>query len=166
MAVGALDTSLTVARVYRLIREGQSVALDAMTQSPPLTKRYDLAADQESLAQADWAHVAVHDGAIVGIAAMRYEEWNRRARLEHLYVERRARGQGVGRLLIESALIEAQAAGMRCVWVETQTLNASAIEFYGHLGFAWCGFDTSLYDPVSVEPNEVALFFVRAVGSI
>jgi GNAT superfamily N-acetyltransferase len=165
VAVGVLDTSLTVDRVYRLIWEGQSVALDAMTQLPPLTKTYDLAADQEPLAQADWARVAVHDGAIVGVAAMRYEAWNRRARLEHLYVERRVRGQGVGRLLVESALAEAQAAGMRCLWVETQTVNASAIEFYRHLGFAWCGFDTSLYDPVSVEPGEIALFFVRPVGS-
>lgn len=163
-AVLALDTSVLLDRVYRLKREEGSFALEVVAQSPPQTKRYDLAREEDSLASAVWALVALRHRAIVGLATMNYEDWNRRARLEHLYVDKSVRGQGVGRLLVESALAEAQAARMRCLWVETQTINAPAIEFYNHLGFTWCGFDLSLYEPAHVAPGEEAIFFVRDVG--
>lgn len=160
----ALDTSVMLDRVYRLRREGNSFALEVVAQSPPQAKRYELVGEEDSLASAVWALVALRNGAIVGLATMNYEAWNRRARLEHLYVDKSVRGQGVGRLLVEAALAEASAARMRCLWVETQTINAPAIEFYAHLGFTWCGFDLSLYEPVRVVPGEEAIFFVREVG--
>jgi ribosomal protein S18 acetylase RimI-like enzyme len=163
-AVLALDTSVVLDRVYRLKREENSFALQAILQSPPQTKRYELAREEDSLTSAVWARVALRNSAIVGLATMNYEGWNHRARLEHLYVDKSVRGQGVGRLLVESALAEAKAARMRCLWVETQTSNAPAIEFYAHLRFIWCGFDLSLYEPTCVVPDEEAIFFVRDVG--
>lgn len=164
-AILALDTSVMLDRIYRLNREGNSFALEVIVQSPPpQTKRYELAREEASLTSAVWAHVALRNSAVVGLATMNYEGWNRRARLEHLYVDTSVRGQGVGRLLVESALAEAKAARMRCLWVETQTINAPAIEFYTHLGFIWCGFDLSLYEPACVVPGEEAIFFVRDVG--
>ena len=45
--------------------------------------------------------------------------------------------------------------------VETQTVNYGAVRFYRSMGFAWCGFDTSLYDPGDAGVDEVALFFSR-----
>jgi ribosomal protein S18 acetylase RimI-like enzyme len=48
--------------------------------------------------------------------------------------------------------------------VETQTTNVRAIRFYERAGFEWCGFDTSLYDPVEVAAGEVALFFSRPLS--
>jgi GNAT superfamily N-acetyltransferase len=163
-AVLAIDTSVILDYVYRLKREGNSFSLEVVEQSPPETKRYDLADEEDSIARAAWARVALHDGEIVGVATMNYEAWNRRARFEHLYVDKAFRGQGVGRLLVKAALAEAEAVGMRCLWVETQTINAPAIEFYKHLGFKWCGFDTSLYDSATIAPSEEAIFFVRDVG--
>lgn len=163
-AVLAIDTSVILDQVYRLKREGNSFTLEVVEQSPPKTKRYDLAGEEDSIAGAAWARVALHSGKIVGVATMNFAAWNRRARLEHLYVDKLVRGQGVGRRLVEAALAEAKAAEMRCLWVETQTINAPAVEFYQHLGFQWCGFDTSLYDSAYIVPSEEAIFFARDVG--
>lgn len=160
-AVLALDTSVTLDRVYRLKREGNSFALEVVAQSPPQAKRYELAREEDSIARAVWSLVALRNSVIIGLATMNYEAWNCRARLEHLYVDKSVRGQGIGRLLVELALAEAKAVGMRCLWVETQTVNAPAIEFYEYLGFGWCGFDLSLYDPAHVLPSEEAIFLVR-----
>ncbi|HVK81624.1 MAG TPA: GNAT family N-acetyltransferase [Verrucomicrobiae bacterium] len=137
------------------------MSLQAKHQVPPVTKRYDLGADFEAIAKADWAMLAINGDAIAGVAAMNYERGNRRARLEHLYVDRDRRGQGVGRRLVEAALAAATAASYRCLWAETQTVNGAAIEFYQHLGWDWCGFDAALYDPAKVAVEEVAVFFVR-----
>jgi GNAT superfamily N-acetyltransferase len=163
-AVLAIDTSVILNQVYRLKREGNSFTLESAAQLPARTKRYNLAEEEDSIAGAIWARVALRNGVVVGIATMNYEAWNRRARLEHLYVDKAFRGQGVGRLLVEAALAEAKAVGMRCLWVETQTINAPAVEFYKHLGFTWCGFDTSLYDPTYILPSDEAIFFARDVG--
>ena len=92
---------------------------------------------------------------------MTIEAWNRRAVLQHLYVTREARRIGVGNALVTAAMEAARDRNARCVWVETQTVNYGAVRFYRSMGFAWCGFATSLYDPGDVGVDEVALFFSR-----
>jgi len=57
----------------------------------------------------------------------------------------------------------ARDAGARCLWLETQNVNASAVRFYLGAGFALCGLDTSLYDPDGSAGGELALFFARPV---
>ena len=108
--------------------------------------------------------VAHEADAVVGLAALRFEEWNRRACLEHLYVAKPHRRRGIGRVLVESAVKRARQLRARGVWVETQTTNYGAIRFYERTGFAWCGLDTSLYDPDDVSVNEIAVFLWRAVS--
>jgi ribosomal protein S18 acetylase RimI-like enzyme len=108
-----------------------------------------------------WASVI--DNVVVGLVAVRYTPWNRRAEVEHLYVTRSARGRGVGRTLMQAACAEARRAGARYVFVETQTLNYPAIRFYERLGFTWCGLDVTLYDPVGVLAGETAVYFARPV---
>ena len=61
---------------------------------------------------------------------------------------------------MSTIIAEAKAWGGRCIWAETQTTNYNGIQFYERMGFTFCGFDASLYDPV-VVPDEVALFFAR-----
>ena len=78
----------------------------------------------------------------------------------HLYVDRRQRGRGVGRALLDEVVARARDAGMRALWLETQNVNVPAIRFYRRLGFRLAGLDDSLYDPADV-PGEVALFFTR-----
>lgn len=52
-------------------------------------------------------------------------------------------------------LAKANRRSSRCVWVETQTVNYGAVQFYRSMGFEWCGFDTSLYDPSDAGVDEV-----------
>ena len=94
---------------------------------------------------------------------MTIETWNRRAVLHHLYVTREVRRIGVGQALVTAAIGAARDRNARCVWIETQTVNYGAVQFYRRAGFEWCGLDTSLYDPSQVGFDEVALFFSRDV---
>lgn len=159
----ALDTSFTTDRILRLERRERAFVLQERPVAPPVRKAYPLAEEIDSLPSFDWARIAVDGGEPVGLATLRLETWNRRANLHHLYLAPAARGQGLGRALVEAAASAAAALGARCLWVETQTINAGAIRFYERVGFVWCGLDVSLYDPNAVGDEEVALFFIRPV---
>jgi ribosomal protein S18 acetylase RimI-like enzyme len=159
----ALDTSFTTDRVFRVERTGRSFTLEEMPVMPPIHKSYPIADEVNTLSTFDWVQVAGEAGEVVGLAAMKIEEWNRRANLRHLYLAPSVRGQGVGRAMVESAIAEARRRDARTLWVETQTINYGAIRFYERVGFAWCGLDTTLYDPSDCRREEVALFFTRAV---
>ena len=158
-ALRDLDTSFAVERVFRLETDGRAATLVEVPAVAPLRKTYPLAAQLDELPSMDWAQVATERDAIVGLAALRLAGWNRRAELHHLYVAPEARGRGIGRSLLSGATDAARRLGARVLWTETQTTNPAAVRFYERHGFAWCGFDASLYDPDQVTPGEVALFF-------
>ena len=160
-ALLALDTSFTTDRLFRLERTDNGVTLDEVAAEPPIYKSYSLAGATDVIAGHDWVQVAEYDDGFAGVASMTIETWNRRAVLQHLYVTREARRIGVGRALVTAAMEAAQDRNARCVWVETQTINYGAVRFYRSMGFAWCGFDISLYDPGDAGVDEVALFFSR-----
>jgi ribosomal protein S18 acetylase RimI-like enzyme len=65
---------------------------------------------------------------------------------------------------MEAVVQAAQAWQARCVWLETQNVNYGAIQFYGRLGFVWCGLDLALYDPYGPAAGETALFFARTLA--
>ena len=155
----ALDTSFTTDRIYDVVRTDSSFALRDVPVSPARRKVYDL--DVDALPSFDHVVVAEDKDALIGLAALTFEAWNRRAVLWHLYVAPAYRGRSVGRHLLDEAVQWAQAADARCVWLETQNVNYGAIKFYRAAGFEWCGLDTSLYDPRTTPPDEIALFFVR-----
>jgi ribosomal protein S18 acetylase RimI-like enzyme len=158
-----LDTSFTTERVYRLERTDRSFALTEVQVAPPLRKSYSLGEQMEALKTLSWVQVAIHDGALVGLVALSLEEWNRRALLQHLYVTVQARKQGIGRFMLEAAFTEARRQKAWCLWVETQTINYGAIQFYERHGFTLCGLDASLYDPSEVDQGEIAVFFSRVL---
>ena len=154
-ALARLDVSLATDVVYAVERRGPlDFALVERRVDPPLTKRY--AVDWNALAAAPHVTVAEQDGAVVGVAAVTWQAWNRRAELSHLYVDAMARGRGVGAGLLRAAETAARGLGARCLWVETQQVNASAIRFYLRRGFTCCGWDAALYE----DEREVAVFFV------
>jgi ribosomal protein S18 acetylase RimI-like enzyme len=161
--VSGLDTSFTTERIYRITRTNRAFALNDVQVMPPLRKSYPLNEQVDTLAKLAWVQVAIADHSLVGLVAMSFEEWNRRALLQHLYVTAPARGRGVGRLMLEGAIEEARRRKARCLWVETQTVNYAAIRFYERHGFTLCGLDTSLYDPHEVDAGEVAIYFSRTV---
>ena len=158
-ALLALDTSFTTDRLFRLERTDRGFRLDDVATELLIHKSYSLDDGVDIIPNHDWVRVTEHDHGIAGVASMTIETWNRRAVLQHLYVTRKARRIGVARALVTAAMEAARDRNARCVWVETQTVNYGAVRFYRSMGFAWCGFDTSLYDPSDAGVDDVALFF-------
>ena len=161
-----MDTSFTTERIYRPVQEGLSFRLVEEAVHPPLRKQYVFDPSDPDERQ-NWQYTALAEanGALAGFAAAQYVAWNRRVVLWHLYVVPCYRHCGVGTRLLEAISIFASSVQARCVWLETQNVNYPAIQFYKQNGFAFCGFDTSLYDPHNLEQAETALFFSRPVSS-
>jgi ribosomal protein S18 acetylase RimI-like enzyme len=154
--LAALDTSYVTDRVYRLHREALAFRLSLAPADPPRRTVVASLADQmPRLRAAQHVVVAEDGGAIVGLAAAT-EEWNRRVRVDHLYVALSARGRGVGRALMDSVVAFARARGSWCVWLETQAANYPAIRFYQRCGFRLCGLDERFYDPATT--GDLAVF--------
>ena len=129
---------------------------------PPLQKVYGSNAHLEPrIQEADFTVVAEQDGQLVGVAAVKYEPWNRRGEVWHVYVAKAARRRGIGTALMNELVVFARSVGARCLWVETQNVNFPAIQFYRRAGFRFCGLDEAFYDPEGPGPDEIALFWVR-----
>ena len=158
--LASLDTSFVTDVVYAVRVGPLSFTLAEQPVEPPLRKRYPVAWDE--LPAETQTVVAERDGRLLGVAALTVQRWNRRAVISHLYVDRGARRSGVGAGLLRELRRGAEALGARCLWVETQNVNAPAIRFYQRQGFACCGLDTTLYDPRRA-PGEVAVFFALAL---
>ena len=152
-ALGRLDASYSTDRVYVVEHDELALRLVERRLDGPFVKRYPFA-------PADATHIALGGGEVVGASGLVLEKWNRRMRLEHLYVEPAHRGRGVGGALVEAAVETAREAGARVLWCETQNVNPDAIDFYRRLRFELAGFDLSLYDDAA---GEVAVFLARDV---
>jgi ribosomal protein S18 acetylase RimI-like enzyme len=151
-----LDIGFVTNTVYDVKRESRGFSLVERSIDPPLRKNYSV--DWGELEAASAAIVAEVDDTIVGVASLRYESWNRRAVISHLYVAAAARGQGVGSRLLKMLRGNAGVLGARILFVETQNVNLPAVRFYERSGFALVGLDTSLYDPGGAS-GEAALYF-------
>jgi ribosomal protein S18 acetylase RimI-like enzyme len=157
-AVARLDASYVTSAEWEVRPTGAGFALSKRPLSAPRTRRHVV--DVDELNRAHRAVVAERDGVVIGVAALAVHEWNRRAVVSHLYVDRASRGIGAGRALLEELVTCATAIGARCLWVETQNANVGAIAFYERCGFERCGLDTTLYDPRQ-SPGDVALYLAR-----
>jgi len=162
-AIRGIDTGFSTEVVYDVETVGHSLSLKTRRLASPLRKRFPL--DDLDDPQRRWSHafVAEATGTFLGFAAAGLEPWNRRLTLWHLYVDAAARGQGVGRTLVERVLSLGRALDARHVWLETSNLNAPGVAAYEALGFRLCGIDLTLYDGTPAE-GEIALFFSRPVG--
>ena len=98
------------------------------------------------------------DGEVVGVGGVAMSAWNRRAIVTGLFVSGEHRGRGVGAALVQALADRARRERAHCLWLETQTANYPAVQFYRRVGFRLCGLDDRFYDP-DVNPGDVALFF-------
>ena len=162
-AILALDISFTTERVYQVIGSALSFVLNEIAITPALHKVYDLTTDVEDFPNMDYVLIAESDAQLVGVAALVYEVENRRAMLRHLYIDRKVRGQGIGRALIDAMVTRARQYQARCLWLETQDVNYGAIQFYQQVGFQYCGLDLSLDDRTGSAIQETAVFFMRTL---
>jgi ribosomal protein S18 acetylase RimI-like enzyme len=158
-AMRRLDLSYSTDRIYRVLTDGLAFRLDEQRIDPPVTKSYP----RPALELGDGLLVACESGEVVGYGELRFESWNDRARIEHLYVAAGCRGRGVGRSLVDALAEHAtRSPSARCLWLETQNVNYPAVQFYLRMGFRLCGLDQTLYRPgPGMLPGEMALYFTR-----
>ena len=129
------DTSFVTDRIFRVRRTPLSFVLEEEAVDPPFRKTYtfdDLGAELKDM---DQLLVAELGSDLVGFTGVKYESWNRRMVVWHLYVASQHRKKGIGRGLIEAAVDYARTTEARCLWLETQNTNYPAIQFYLRAGF-------------------------------
>jgi GNAT superfamily N-acetyltransferase len=81
------------------------------------------------------------DGAVVGtvqIARADAENGRHRAEVQRLAVRTSARGEGIGRALMEAAVERARAMGLRLLWLTTHT-DTGSDRFYAAVGWTRLG---------------------------
>ena len=155
-----LDTAVVNESAYHLTFVDGIPHL-ALRRGASHTKRFPLDLDADP-----WEHALVATDAerIVGFMATSHRAWNRQLVLHHLYVDRPARGRGIGRALMDEAVVEARAQGARTLWVETSSRNPVGVAVYERMGFRVCGFDGSMYLGTD-HPDEFPIFLARDMGA-
>lgn len=80
-----------------------------------------------------WAYVAQEDGIILGFALyyIRYSTWKgQRMYLEDILVTEKARGKGIGKLLMDQLIVEAKERKLNGIVWQVLEWNEPAINFY------------------------------------
>lgn len=160
-ALERLDTGLTTDRVYDVAVDDDGFHLRAH-QVPPVTKRYPLEDWREPTPPWEVGWLAWREGRPVGFAAVRFERWNRRLVIWHLYVDRPARRSGVARALLETATDWGRRRGAHTAWLEVSTVNYPAVQAYRALGYQLSGLDLTLYRGTDAA-GEAALFMTKSL---
>ena len=142
--------------------EGFSFVLERRNFGQPVEKTFVDTLLSQWL-EAPQLYGAEVDGGIRGYLELNHERWNNRMRVTNLLVEEGFRRQGIGRLLMETAVEKAREAGARALVLETQSCNDQAIRFYRRNGFSLVGFDLTAYSQTDVQKKEVRLEMARPV---
>lgn len=108
----------------------------------------------------DWfaaaeAYGIVEDGELLAAIELCPEEWTNRLLITELFVDKRIRGQGYGKKLIDFAKEITIQKAYRVLMLETQSSNVNAVDFYLHEGFTLIGFDSCCYSNEDLERKEV-----------
>jgi streptothricin acetyltransferase len=128
---------------------------------PPFQKRYPFEAiDCTSyLANPDKAiYFAYDDNRLAGQVILR-KNWNHYAYIEDIVVDIHFRRRGIGRVLMEEAVIWAKGKQLAGIMLETQNNNVAACRFYERCGFVLGGLDRYLYKGISNDTDEIALYW-------
>ncbi|MCL2620184.1 MAG: GNAT family N-acetyltransferase [Defluviitaleaceae bacterium] len=130
----------------------------------PLSTPYKkLPDDSESLFQPWWDDIkawgVVSDGKLLAAIETSIESWNKRLRVNELWVDKSLRRQGLARTLMNKAMERALLEKCRMIVLETQSCNVPAIDFYLNYGFTLVGFDAGAYQNDDLERKEVRMEF-------
>jgi streptothricin acetyltransferase len=102
--------------------------------------------------------VASNAGGVCGYILVS-RSWNNCALIDDLAVDRTVRGSGVGRRLMDRAVLWARARDLPGIRLETQSNNVPACRFYKTYGFELGGYDKHLYGALADVRAETALFW-------
>ncbi|PTT40678.1 N-acetyltransferase [Chryseobacterium sp. HMWF028] len=94
------------------------------------------------------------NGELAGWIICEQRTWNNSFYIENILIDEKHRRQGIGIMLIKSALKEARKLNCRVIELETQNTNYPAIQLYRRMGFNITGLNTRLYN----NTEEIALF--------
>lgn len=162
-AIIALDISYDTDVIFGARFDDGLISLEEVRLDAPITKSFPLNDLHDPIMPWTIGLVAVdeHDR-VIGFVAAEFRAWNRRLVLWHLYVDRKARGKGVARRLLDAIQTQAERCGALHIWLETSNLNVPGVKAYGQMGFHVSGLDATLYDGTSAQ-GEFALFLSRRV---
>lgn len=130
--------------------------------NPPIVKEHKWMPFEDHV-DSPRGYVASFGNEPVGYVEFTYEEWSRLVRIWHLYVHEGHRGQGVGRVLIDTVKTAAKHFKARGIILETQSCNAPAIAFYQRLGFTFWGLNTGAYSNQDIKNHDVFLWLGLAL---
>ena len=106
-----------------------------------------------------WYLVVVDDEGVlqggVGLCQLAWDAGT--VELQKLYLTSQVRGQGLGRVLMEKAEVQARAMGYGRLYLETHHNLAPAIGMYRHLGFF------EIERPAEVMHSTMDTFFAKAL---
>ncbi|SDT07281.1 Acetyltransferase (GNAT) family protein [Brevibacterium sandarakinum] len=162
-SVAVLDVETPVTSFADVELHAGSFSWQETALADPIVKRHDLA-HYLTEGPAGWDHalVAIRNDRICAFSACEFSAWNRRLTILHMYVSRPARGQGIGRALLDAMLSVSSPDDAQHVWLETQVNNVPAIRAYEQMGFRIVGLDQTLY---ADHPDaDTALYMSRRVA--
>jgi len=107
---------------------------------------------------ADLFLVAELDGTIAGYLMVVLPRWTDAGEVTDFAVHRPARRHGVGRALLESAVVWARERNLRALWVEPQGETREGIEFYLRLGFRVAGINDRWASNRDDEPGRQTVY--------
>jgi ribosomal protein S18 acetylase RimI-like enzyme len=136
--------------------EGWRIALSLKTFRETLNKEYHGRLFEDHVGEPR-VFVARLDNEEVGWIELGYDKWNNRMRVWEFLVSERFRKRGIGTLLMNRAVTVAREKGARMLVLETQTNNATAIDFYLKFGLDLIGLDATAYSNDDVGKREVRL---------
>ncbi|REC63470.1 GNAT family N-acetyltransferase [Chryseobacterium pennae] len=122
------------------------------------TKVWEIDSDDinelNTLIEKDSSFGAFADEELQGWIICEHRTWNNSFYIENILINEQYRRQGIGIMLIKSAIKEARKLNCRVIELETQNTNYPAIQFYRRMGFNITGVNTRLYD----NSEEIAFF--------
>ncbi|MFF2480396.1 GNAT family N-acetyltransferase [Paenibacillus sp. NPDC058071] len=161
-----LDDSFTVDSTLVLSLTGRQVEF-TVKKIPSYTKSYsqDQLNEEADRDNSDYIHnpdrivyLALVENHVAGRILLN-RNWNKYAYVEDITVDKKFRGLGLGRKLMDKAVRWAQEGDMPGIMLETQSNNVSACQFYSSCGFTIGGFDHHLYQGIHKNSDEIAIFW-------
>ncbi|MDR3026416.1 GNAT family N-acetyltransferase [Chryseobacterium sp.] len=155
----------TTDRIYSVssIEFGGSFEFNLKEKTLPYTKSWETTSEEfeelNSLIEQKSSFGAFIGEDLAGWIISEHRTWNNSLYIENILIDEKHRRQGIGIMLIKSAIKEARRLNCRVIELETQNTNYPAIQFYRRMGFNITGLNTRLYN----NPDEIALFMTLDV---